>query len=92
MTGAALVDTNILIYRFDPRFPDKQAQATAVLRRGLSDDVVRVPHQAIVEFVAAATRPRKPDDPLLSLTDAVREAEEIIRGTLRTARLPALTR
>ena len=48
MTGAALVDTNILVYRFDPRFPDKQRRATAALRRGLSDDVARVPHQAIV--------------------------------------------
>ena len=78
MTGAALVDTNILVYRFDPRFPDKQRRATAVLRRGLSDDVARVPHQAIVEFVAAVIRPRKPDGPLLSLNDAVREAEELM--------------
>ena len=29
---AALVDTNVLVYRFDPRFPDKQATATRVLR------------------------------------------------------------
>ena len=78
MTGTALVDTNILVYRFDPRFPDKQARATAALRRGLRDDVVRVPHQAIVEFIAAVTRPRKPDGPLLSLPDAAREAEEIM--------------
>ena len=78
MTGAALVDTNILVYRFDPRFPDKQARAAAALRRGLRDDVVRVPHQAIVEFIAAVTRPRKPDGPLLSLPDAAREAEEIM--------------
>ena len=78
MTGAALVDTNILVYRFDPRFPEKQARATAALRSGLRDDVVRVPHQAIVEFIAAVTRPRKSDGPLLSFTDAAREAEEII--------------
>ena len=74
----ALVDTNILVYRFDPRFPDKQRRAAAALRRGLRDDVVRVPHQAIVEFVAAVTRPRTPHGPLLSLADAVREAEEIM--------------
>ena len=75
---AALVDTNILVYRFDPRFPDKQRRAAAALRRGLRDDIVRVPHQAIVEFVAAVTRPRTPNGPLLSLADAVREAEEIM--------------
>jgi hypothetical protein len=28
---AALVDTNLLVYRFDPRFPAKQAVATDVL-------------------------------------------------------------
>ena len=78
MTGAALVDTNILVYRFDPRFPDKQQRATAALRRGLNDDTLRVPHQAVVEFVAAATRPRTPDGPLLTLTEAVREAEDIL--------------
>ena len=66
MTGSALVDTNVLVYRFDPRFPEKQARATAALRSGLRDDVVRVPHQAIIEFVAAVTRPRKPNGPLLS--------------------------
>lgn len=78
MTGTALVDTNLLVYRFDPRFPDKQARATAALRRGLRDDVLYVPHQAIVEFIAAVTRARKPDGPLLSLPDAAREAEEIM--------------
>lgn len=78
MTGAALVDTNILVYRFDPRFPHKQKRATAALRRGLNDDSLRVPHQAVVEFVAAATRPRTPDGPLLTFTEAVREAEDIL--------------
>ena len=51
----ALVDTNILVYRFDTRFPRKQAIATDLLRRGLREDSVRIPHQAIVEFIAAVT-------------------------------------
>ncbi len=29
---AALIDTNILVYRFDPRYPAKQARATALLK------------------------------------------------------------
>ena len=37
MTAAALVDTNILVYRFDPRFPDKQRRAAAALSRGLAE-------------------------------------------------------
>ena len=54
---AALVDTNVLVYRFDPRFPKKQRIATDLLRKGLADDTLRLPHQAILEFVAAVSRP-----------------------------------
>ena len=54
---AALVDTNVLVYRFDRRFPQKQERATALLRAGVADDSIRVPHQALLEFVAATTKP-----------------------------------
>ncbi len=76
---AALVDTNVLVYRFDSRFPRKQAVATDLLRRGLQQDAVRVPHQAILEFVAAVTRPLAAGRPLLPPDDARREAEELLR-------------
>jgi len=75
---AALIDTNILVYRFDARFPKKQARATALLRRGIATDSVRLPHQAIVEFVAAVTRPVPRHGPILSPVDARREAEELL--------------
>ena len=75
---AALVDTNVLVYRFDPRFPKKQRRATELLRRGLVDGAVRVPHQAVLEFVAAVTRPTSDGAPLLSPEDARREAEEVL--------------
>jgi predicted nucleic acid-binding protein len=74
----ALVDTNVLVYRFDPRFPRKQEIATELLRRGLVEDQVRVPHQAVVEFLAAVTRPLDDGRPLLSPEDARREGEEIL--------------
>jgi predicted nucleic acid-binding protein len=74
----ALVDTNVLVYRFDPRFPAKQRIAAELLRRGIAEDTVRVPHQALVEFVAAVTRPTPSGVPLLSPEDARREAEEIL--------------
>ena len=32
----------------------KQKVATDILRRGIEDDSIRVPHQAILEFVAAS--------------------------------------
>jgi predicted nucleic acid-binding protein len=53
---AALVDTNVLVYRVDARDERKQRQAEALLRAGIADDSLRVAHQSIVEFVAACTR------------------------------------
>jgi len=64
---AALVDTNVLVYRFDCRFPAKQRVATDVLRRGIEAGTLRLAHQAVVEFVAAATRPMADGAPLLTL-------------------------
>jgi predicted nucleic acid-binding protein len=75
---AALIDTDILVYRFDARFPDKQKIATEILRNGIAADTIRVPHQAILEFVAATTRPVRGDS-ILKLSHALREAEEFLR-------------
>jgi len=75
---AALVDTNVLVYRFDPRFPDKQQIATDLLRRGIAEDSIRLPHQAILEFVALVTRPIAGGRPLLLPEEARREAEELL--------------
>jgi predicted nucleic acid-binding protein len=75
---AALVDTNLLVYRYDPRFPEKQRKATALLRAGIGAGRLRIAHQAIVEFVAAVTRPLRKAPPLLEPADARREAEELL--------------
>lgn len=72
-----VVDTNVLVYRHDPRFPGKQTTATRLLRDGLASGEARIPHQAIVEFVAATTRPLTPaGSALLSAQDARLEAEQ----------------
>ncbi len=75
---AVLVDTNVLVYRFDGRFARKQKVATEILRRGIVEDSVRLPHQAIVEFVAAVTRPIR-GYTILKQADALREAEEFLK-------------
>jgi predicted nucleic acid-binding protein len=75
---AALVDTNVLVYRYDGRFPSKQRRATALLRRGIARDEVRVPHQAITEFVAAVSRPGPGGRPILDPAEARREAEDML--------------
>lgn len=66
MTGKALVDTNILVYRFDPRFPEKQARATSVLRRGLRDATARIPHPpsgagVYNRMICSPGRPHRPE-------------------------------
>lgn len=75
---AALVDTNVLVYRYDGRFPKKQRIATEILRRGIAEDSIRVPHQAIMEFIAAVTREIR-GHIILNRADALREAEEMLR-------------
>jgi predicted nucleic acid-binding protein len=75
---AALVDTNVLVYVFDPADRRKQRIASELLDRGLQEDTIRVPHQVVVEFVAAVTRPRTDGLPLLSKAAAYREAEELL--------------
>lgn len=76
----SLVDTNVLVYRFDPRDPAKQRIARDLLRKGHRDDGLLLPHQAIVEFVAAVTRPRADLEgaPLIPPGEAVLEAEELM--------------
>lgn len=75
---AGLVDTNVLVYRFDPRYPEKQAIAEEFLLRGVADRSLRLPHQAIVEFYSAVTRPLRGRGPLLLPDEARREAEELL--------------
>ncbi len=75
---AALVDSNVLVYVFDADSPHKQQLAAKLLERGLKDNSLRIAHQAIVEFVAAVTRPRANKRPLLLIPDACREAEEFV--------------
>jgi predicted nucleic acid-binding protein len=75
---AALIDTNILVYRFDSRFPRKQEIATRLLRDGLSADSLRIPHQALIEFMAVVTHVQMETGPLLVAEDARCETEELL--------------
>lgn len=75
---AALVDTNVLVYRYDARYPAKQARAREILRRGIDQGTLRVPHQALLEFVAATTRIPRDGAAILSPTEAFREADEML--------------
>lgn len=75
---AFLVDTNVLIYRWDPREPRKQAIAQNLLRKYVGTGSLYVPHQAVVEFMAVAPRLRWMGQPVLTIDEALREAEELL--------------
>ena len=78
---ASLVDTNVLVYRVDPRFPEKQRVATDLLRGRLRSEQLVLAHQTILEFVAAVTRPHRDLDgaALLAPESAYWEAEELLK-------------
>src|SRR5262249_33477696 len=76
---AALVDMNVLVYPSIRAFPEKHARATELLRTRITEDSIRVPHQALVEFNAATTKPlTRQGASLLSPDDARRELEEML--------------
>ena len=77
MVDVLLIDTNILVYRVDPRFPDKQQIATEQMRAGIEARSAYIAHQSIIEFVAATTK-GGPERRLLDVADAAREAEELM--------------
>jgi len=74
----AIVDTNILVYRYDPRDLRKQRIVIELLRRGLDEQSIRIPYQAIVEFYAVVTRRGRNGVPLLDNAVATRETDEIL--------------
>lgn len=76
-----LADTNILIYRLDYRFPEKQATARALLRRGIETRTLRIAHQSLIEFIAAASKAPRGGEPLLTSEETIREVEEMLRAT-----------
>ena len=82
----SLIDTNILVYRFDDRYPEKQTIATETLRRGIEGNSVRLPHQAIREIhggsYAGQGKRRTPTTPGRGRTARSRRVSEPVRRAL----------
>ena len=72
---ASLVDTNILVYRCDPRDPAKRDAAIHVLRAGEESGDFRLAHQSLLEFVNSVIRSRGKHLALMTREDATRQAE-----------------
>ena len=76
---AGLVDTNVLVYRYDPSSPSKRDAARALLRARVESIELYIAHQSLIEFVNTVTRPvRGTNAPLLSVTEAIAEAETLL--------------
>jgi len=76
--ASTIVDTNILVYRYDPRDLRKQHVVIELLRRGVAEQSIRIAYQAIVEFYAAVTRRGRNDIPILDNATAARETEKML--------------
>lgn len=74
----SLIDTNVLVYRHDPRVPEKRRIAIALLEAGIADDSIRLPHQAVIEFMAAVTKRQRGGSPLLSREEAAAQIDELL--------------
>ncbi len=75
---ASLVDTNILVYRCDPRDPHKREAARALLRQGILQNSLQIPHQALLEFVSVVTQASPGGHSILPREEAWRQAEELL--------------
>ena len=52
----AFFDTNVLIYLFDNRYPDKKAKAQDVFNRAVSSEQAHLSTQVLQEFYVTVTR------------------------------------
>lgn len=75
---ASLVDTNILVYRCDASDPAKQKAARDVLRKGTAKNDLRIPHQALIEFVNSVTKGPACGRSILPREEAWRQAEDLL--------------
>ena len=71
MTADVLLDTNVLVYAYDPRERAKQRRALAVLRRLVAVGRGKISPQVLGEFCAVPTAKL---DPPLTRTEAVDHA------------------
>ena len=79
MTGKCFVDTNVLLYSFDRREPQKCAAACALIRGLESDANLVVSSQVLQEFYVASTHPRKL---ALPAADADNVVQRLAAGTV----------
>jgi predicted nucleic acid-binding protein len=56
MSAKYFLDTNIFVYSFDSRYPEKQNRARELIRAGLTGGTGCISYQIVQEFLNVATR------------------------------------
>ena len=80
MSGNYFLDTNVLVYSFDPSVPAKQAEAIRLIKAALYDGKGLISSQVIQEFISVATK--KFDVPM-SLHDCRKYLDTVLSGLCR---------
>jgi predicted nucleic acid-binding protein len=66
MSAKYFIDTNIFVYSFDDRQPDKKERSIALIQQGLKTGLGMISTQVVQEFLNVATQkfavPMKPED------------------------------
>ena len=75
MSDRYFLDTNILVYSFDKRVPEKQQIAQDLIANGLKSGKAIISYQVIQEFINVSTRKFNPP---LSYPDAEKYFERIL--------------
>src|SRR3990167_3744150 len=55
MKGKYFIDTNIILYSFDSRYPKKQSDAIKIISNAVTDNMGVISYQVIQEFCNVAT-------------------------------------
>jgi predicted nucleic acid-binding protein len=56
MNGKCFIDTNVFIYMFDTRFPDKSKKARSIVEHAVNDETGVISYQVVQEFLNAASK------------------------------------
>ncbi len=87
MPERALLDTNVLVYAYDPSDPAKRAMAQSLIRQLVDEDRLIVSVQVLNEFYRASTRAHRP--PSLPHEEAAALVRHIIAAASEVVPLTA---
>ena len=78
MSTTAIVDTNVLVYRYDPRDRARQDAANELLAAGAADGSLALTHQTLVEFASVVSRPLIAGRPMVAPGELAYQLEELL--------------